>query len=156
MAHHNAGRKHTAEHIAKTRRPMELNGRWNGGRFIDGDGYVLVKQPDHPAARKSGYVLEHRLVMERKLGRPLLDTEIVHHKNSVKSDNSDDNLEILDGQSTHMVVERTGKKYPRKDGIWFTCEACAEKFYRSAWWKDKLVRWCSWFCRYHTKNASDP
>ena len=156
MAHHNIGRKHTAEHIAKTRRPMELNGRWRGGRFIDPEGYVLIKRPDHPAARLSGYVLEHRLVMEAHLGRLLTPHEIVHHKNSNKSDNRLENLEILDGQSTHMKIERTGRKFPRKNGTWFICEACGDTFYRSAWWKDKPVRWCSWFCRYHTKNASDP
>jgi hypothetical protein len=146
--HQNRGRKHTTEHIAKTRKPMELNGRWKGGRMIDGDGYILIKHPDHPAARQSGYVLEHRLVMERKLGRLLLDSEIVHHKNAVKSDNTEDNLELLVGQSDHMKLERTGKKFPRKNGIWFTCLTCSGAFYRSAYWKDKPVHYCSWSCRY--------
>ncbi len=135
-------------HIRKRSQKMEANGRWKGGRFIDRDGYALVKCPDHPAARKKGYILEHRLVMEAHLGRPLLPSEIVHHKNSHKSDNRIDNLELLDGQATHMIVERTGRKFPRKNGIWFTCETCSQKFYRSACHKDTPVRFCSWSCRY--------
>lgn len=54
----------------------------------------------------------------------------------------------LDGQGDHMKLERTGKKYPRTNGVWFACECCGAKFYRSAYWKGKLVRWCSWECRY--------
>lgn len=65
---------------------------WKGGRYIDTQGYVLVYQPDHAAARSNGYVLEHRLVVEGRLGRLLSDDEIVHHANKVKSDNRDENL----------------------------------------------------------------
>lgn len=136
---------------------MERNPRWKGGRWIDHDGYALVKRWDHPDHRKSGYVLEHRLVMEEAIGRRLLPTEIVHHKNSNKSDNRLENLELLDGQATHMIIERTGKKYPRASGVWFTCELCSEKFYRCGHYKGKPVRWCSWACRYPAnKSVGDP
>lgn len=38
--------------------------------------------------------LEHRIVMERELGRALYDGEYVHHKNGVRDDNEPDNLEL--------------------------------------------------------------
>ena len=56
-------------------------------------GYVYVPNKEHPKARK-GRVLEHILVMEQYIGRYLLSTEEVHHKNGVRDDNRIENLEL--------------------------------------------------------------
>ena len=64
---------------------------WNGGTFIR-SGYRFIKIPDHPFANNLGYVREHRLVMEKFLGRYLTPKEVVHHKDGNKLNNSVENL----------------------------------------------------------------
>lgn len=44
------------------------NPNWKGGRTKHGSGYVLVYLPDHPRA-SNGYVFEHIIIMEKKVGR---------------------------------------------------------------------------------------
>lgn len=67
---------------------------WKGGIIEDGNGYIQVKAPNHPKVNRGGYVREHVLVMEKKIGRYLNSTETVHHKNGIRSDNRVDNLEL--------------------------------------------------------------
>lgn len=72
----------------------EKSATWKGGTYKQ-DGYVLKYKPDHPKAPgKGGYVREHVLVMEKKLGRFLEEGESVHHLNGVRDDNREKNLEL--------------------------------------------------------------
>lgn len=75
---------------------MEKNPSWKGGRRIDKrDGYVLVQMPWHPDSRKRGDILEHRVIMEKIIGRRLLKNEDVNHINGIKHDNRPKNLRLV-------------------------------------------------------------
>lgn len=77
-------------------------GNWKGGRINSPAGYVsvLVRSDDPFASMRNagGYVLEHRLVLAQKLGRPLLPTETTHHINGIKHDNRPENLQLRTGK----------------------------------------------------------
>lgn len=82
---------------------FEANGKtyhgqstFKGEKHISGRGYVYIHIPDHPAVQGKPYkrIAEHRLVMEKFLGRYLHSWELVHHKNRNKQDNSLENLEL--------------------------------------------------------------
>ena len=89
-----------ASHLRRERNP-----NWKGGRVLASNGYVLVRRPDHPLADVRGYVYEHRLVAEEKLGRSLRKGEQVHHRNGVKHDNRPENLEVM-SRVVHAVEHR--------------------------------------------------
>ena len=67
----------------------------------DHKGYWLEYAPSHPKANRDGRILQHRLVMERHLGRPLSDSEVVHHINLHKKDNRITNLYLFPSQKEH-------------------------------------------------------
>jgi len=63
-------------------------------KLKDKNGYIFIKMPDHPNANNNGYVREHRIIVEKKLGRLLRDNEIVDHINGKTSDNRIENLRV--------------------------------------------------------------
>jgi hypothetical protein len=72
-------------------------------KTIDKSGYVLVYRPKHPYANEKGYVREHRLVVEKKIGRFLNKEEVIHHINGKKAENSLKNLMLFSNHKEHMV-----------------------------------------------------
>ena len=75
------------------------NHKWKGGRNVTPFGYIEIMSPNHPNKNYRGYVMEHRLVMEKKIGRYLTKDEIVHHLNGIKDDNRPENLSIVNKNS---------------------------------------------------------
>jgi len=75
----------------------------NGRYYHKRTGYVTIVTEEYP-----GGVLEHHLVMSKKLGRPLYDDETVHHKNGVRHDNREENLELW--SSSHPAGQRVEDK----------------------------------------------
>ncbi len=72
--------------------PTTLIGLGDG--CLTAQGYRLIRRAGHPNANKNGYLTEHKFVMSKKLGRPLMKGETVHHKNGIRTDNRPDNLEL--------------------------------------------------------------
>jgi hypothetical protein len=55
-------------------------------------------------ARQDGWVLEHRLVVARRIGRELTKIEVVHHINGIRHDNRDSNLQLLTRETHHSYL----------------------------------------------------
>ena len=85
--------------------PLDSNHR---EKFIDDKGYVQVYMPNHPH-HHSGYVYEHRLVVEMALGRYLERCETVHHIDYDKTHNSLKNL-FLCTPEEHIAIHSRGIK----------------------------------------------
>lgn len=66
------------------------------------DTHIMERATDHPHAKK-GFVPQHRLVVERSLGRFLDPKELVHHINCVKSDNRIENLDVFQNGRDHFL-----------------------------------------------------
>jgi hypothetical protein len=83
------------------------NPMWNGGVWIEkrhnGTSYKRILIPEHSRSNNKGYILEHILIMEEFIGRPLSEKEVVHHIDGNGLNNDIDNLQIFPTHGQHIA-----------------------------------------------------
>lgn len=98
---------------------------WKNGVGKTSSGYTMILMPGHPRADGRGYVLEHLLVAEKALGRPIESNHQVHHINKIKSDNRNENLVICENSSYHHLLhQRMSAIAAGCPATWLKCPYC--------------------------------
>jgi endogenous inhibitor of DNA gyrase (YacG/DUF329 family) len=129
----------------------EKNGMWKGGRTGGNGKYIFILKPEHPNAINGGYVQEHRLKMEKKIGRFLTKDEVVHHKNENKSDNRLCNLKLM-SKTEHDLFHNKKRSREMFLGFGFVnCQMCGLTIKRKIakinfYQKNNLRHFCSHQC----------
>ena len=85
----------------------------------EGTGYRWIYTMDK-RIKMNGWVPEHRVIGEMIKGSPLLENEVVHHRNFVKHDNRPENLKVMTNE-THQRLHAevlNGVKWSEKNSEW--------------------------------------
>lgn len=121
MRNKKLGIKQSKEFIAKRIHRGDKAAHWKGGKVKD-NNYITIYAPKHPNNRR-GYIREHRLVMEKYLGRLLKKNEVIHHLNGIRNDNRIENLLLnenhKDHQSVHFAMEKFVYKLIRENKVFY-------------------------------------
>ena len=117
--HGNKGRKHSKKTRIKMskKRKGKNNPNWKNRKIKNYAGYIYILKPKHPFSDHHNYIFEHRLVVEKYLGRYLKPKEVCHHINEIKDDNRIKNLMVFKNSGYHITFHRWG--YCKPEGIIF-------------------------------------
>ena len=105
--------------LKNTALPSELLCPYTGGNIVTYGHYVYELCPKHPMANPWGYVPQHRLIVERALGRFLQSSELIHHKNGNKTDNRLDNLQVV-SRAEHQAIHQQLKRLKSHDNMQYS------------------------------------
>ena len=84
----------------------ELNHAWKGGKIFK-NGYPMTMKYGHSRShKKDGYVLDHLIIAEKVLGRPIPRKVQIHHVDGNPSNNKNSNLVICEDQTYHFLLHR--------------------------------------------------
>lgn len=119
-------------------KPME---KLSDVRQIMSDGYVWVTDWFGILGDKGARVLEHRLVAALLLGRSLEEGEMVHHLDMDRSNNSPDNLVVVNPaehgsfhRDGHVIKRKRAKRQISFSGkvpfVKMKCPWCGKVFYK--------------------------
>jgi len=93
---------------------------YKGGDTCVHGNYIWEFLPGHPLQNAWGWVAQHRLIAEGKLGRPLVRSrdprvaEVAHHKDECQLNNDPLNIEVMT-RSAHQRHHQSGKKVHQAD-----------------------------------------
>lgn len=109
------------------------------------NGYTVIFDPKHPRALTNGCVYEHVALAEKLLGRSLTKNEVVHHLDGDRSNNSVENLLVLERsqhRKLHAWLDRGAPIYVpgEVNKEVRNCEACGKQLNRNQ------LRFCSQGC----------
>ena len=104
---------------------IDLEEQRRGGNLMDTKitpkGYEILKK----STRNRRQILYHVVVGEKILGRPLFESEEMHHVNGIKHDNRSSNLVICPDRAYHMLLhQRENAKKACGHASWRKCNYC--------------------------------
>lgn len=101
-------------------RMFDVFASYTGEHTTTYGGYIWEFAPDHPKANIWGFAPQHVLVAEGMIGRPLNPGECVHHKNEIRNDNREQNLQVMTTSEhrrlhARLSAERAKARLSRKE-----------------------------------------
>lgn len=102
-----AGKQSKSKGIPRSHLRGENSKNWNGGKYLNKQGYVMILTNHGSVGRTSGwsnYRPEHIVVVENCIGRKLKQGECIHHIDGNKQNNSIENLCLTDSNKHHKEI----------------------------------------------------
>jgi len=81
----------------------ENNKKANGYKYINSQGYKMIKDNTHPNSDNNGFVREHVYIMSSHLNRKINKNERIHHIDCNKLNNKLNNLFLCSSTREHQL-----------------------------------------------------